>query len=100
MRALVTGAAGFVGRHLVGHLESMGDTVIAVDRHDGPDLLDATALDAFVADVAPEAIYHLAGWSDIGGSWHEPAEHVPSRTRRDAQPAPGLPVPSRPECCR
>ena len=72
MRALVTGAAGFVGRHLVGHLESMGDTVVGVDRHDGPDLLDAPALEAFVADVAPDAIYHLAGWSDVGGSWREP----------------------------
>jgi GDP-4-dehydro-6-deoxy-D-mannose reductase len=72
MRALVTGAAGFVGRHLVAHLEAMGDTVVAVDRHDGPDLLDAPALAAFVADVAPDAIYHLAGWSDVGGSWAEP----------------------------
>ena len=72
MRALVTGAAGFVGRHLVGHLESMGDDVVGVDRHDGPDLLDAAALDAFVADVAPDAVYHLAGWSDVGGSWSEP----------------------------
>jgi GDP-4-dehydro-6-deoxy-D-mannose reductase len=72
MRALVTGAAGFVGHHLVGHLESMGDTVVAVDRHEGPDLLDPAALDAFVAAVDPDAIYHLAGWSDVGGSWSEP----------------------------
>jgi GDP-4-dehydro-6-deoxy-D-mannose reductase len=50
----------------------MGDTVVGVDRHDGPDLLDPPALDAFVAEVAPEAIYHLAGWSDVGGSWREP----------------------------
>jgi GDP-4-dehydro-6-deoxy-D-mannose reductase len=72
MRALVTGAAGFVGRHLVGHLESMGDDVVAIDRHDGPDLLDPPALDTFVAEVAPDAVYHLAGWSDVGGSWSEP----------------------------
>jgi len=72
MRALVTGAAGFVGRHLVGHLESMGDVVVGVDRHDGPDLLDPPALADFVSDVAPDAIYHLAGWSDVGGSWREP----------------------------
>ena len=72
MRALVTGAAGFVCRHLVGHLESMGDDVVAVDRHDGPDLLDAPALATFVTDVAPDAVYHLAGWSDVGASWDEP----------------------------
>jgi len=72
MRALVTGAAGFVGRHLVTHLEAMGDTVVGVDRADGPDLLDAPGLDRFVAEAAPDALYHLAGWSDVGGSWREP----------------------------
>ncbi len=72
MRALVTGAAGFVGRHLVAHLEEQGDTVVGIDRADGPDLLDGPALAAFVAEGAPDAIYHLAGWSDVGGSWDEP----------------------------
>ena len=41
MKALVTGAAGFVGRHLRAHLEAHGDDVVGVDRADGPDLLDA-----------------------------------------------------------
>ncbi len=77
MRALVTGAAGFVGRHLVAHLEAMGDTVIGVDRADGPDLLDAGAVEAYVSDVAPEAVYHLAGWSDVGGSWQRAAGRLP-----------------------
>jgi GDP-4-dehydro-6-deoxy-D-mannose reductase len=72
MRALVTGAAGFVGGHLVAHLQDQGDDVVAVDRSDGPDLLDRPALEAFVAQVAPEVIYHLAGWSDVGGSWLDP----------------------------
>jgi GDP-4-dehydro-6-deoxy-D-mannose reductase len=73
MRALVTGAAGFVGRHLVAHLEAEGDRPIAIDRHDGPDLLDGPAVEAYVSDLAPDAVYHLAGWSDVGGSWREPA---------------------------
>ena len=72
MRALVTGAEGFVGRHLLAHLEAAGDDVIGVDRGDGPDLLDPSALDAFVRSVAPDAVYHLAGWSDVGGSWQQP----------------------------
>ena len=72
MRALVTGAAGFVGRHLVAHLEACGDEVVGIDRPQGPDLLDPEALTTFVQGVEPDAVYHLAGWSDVGGSWREP----------------------------
>ena len=72
MRALVTGADGFVGQHLLEHLRQSGDDVIGIDRADGPDLLDAAAVDDFVRSVAPEAVYHLAGWSDVGASWDEP----------------------------
>jgi len=72
MKALVTGAAGFVGGHLIAHLEASGDEVIGVDRHNGPDLLDPEALTAFVVGLGPDAVYHLAGWSDVGASWDEP----------------------------
>ncbi|MEE3211335.1 MAG: NAD-dependent epimerase/dehydratase family protein, partial [Actinomycetota bacterium] len=42
MKAFVTGASGFVGRHLVAHLRDCGDEVVPTDRSDGgPDLLDA-----------------------------------------------------------
>jgi GDP-4-dehydro-6-deoxy-D-mannose reductase len=76
MKALVTGAAGFVGRHLVAHLGASGDEVVAIDRPragaGGPDLLDAEGLRAVLADTAPDVVYHLGGWSDVGGSWAEP----------------------------
>jgi GDP-4-dehydro-6-deoxy-D-mannose reductase len=72
MKALVTGSAGFVGRHLRAHLEAMGDSVVGVDRADGPDLLDADAVAAAVAEVRPEVVYHLGGWSDVGASWEDP----------------------------
>ena len=52
MKALVTGAAGFVGRHLCAHLDLRGDTVIGVDRADGPDLLDSVAVNALLASSA------------------------------------------------
>jgi len=68
----VTGADGFVGRHLVTHLQAAGDDVIGIDRHDGPDLLDGPAFAAYVARARPTAVYHLAGWSDVGASWQEP----------------------------
>lgn len=69
MKALVTGSAGFVGRHLTAHLLAMGDTVVGIDRADGPDLNDADAVSAAVADIAPDVVYHLGGWSDVGASW-------------------------------
>jgi GDP-4-dehydro-6-deoxy-D-mannose reductase len=72
MKALVTGSAGFVGTHLAIHLAACGDEVVGVDRQDGIDLLDGPALSDFVHSVAPEAVYHLGGWSDVGGSWQEP----------------------------
>ena len=74
MRALVTGGAGFVGRHLRRHLESMGDEVVSVDRSDGPNLLDADGFARLVRDVSPDAVYHLGGQSDVGGSWANPLD--------------------------
>lgn len=74
MRALVTGAAGFVGRHLCAHLLHEGDTVIGVDRADGPDLLDPLAVNELLADIRPDVVYHLGGWSDVGASWDHPLD--------------------------
>lgn len=76
MKALVTGAAGFVGRYLVAHLEAMGDKVDSLDHH-GPDPVDVTDSDAVrdrVAESAPDAVYHLAGVSHVGSSWSAPLE--------------------------
>jgi GDP-4-dehydro-6-deoxy-D-mannose reductase len=73
VRALVTGAGGFVGGHLVRHLGDCGDDVIEVERNvDGIDIADADAIAAVIADAAPEAVYHLAGAADVGGSWSAP----------------------------
>lgn len=72
MRALVTGAGGFVGPHLAQHLVDSGDTVVALDVKNGPDLRDRVGWRDAVAEHGPDVIYHLAGWSDVGGSWLEP----------------------------
>ena len=75
MKALVTGASGFVGRHLVEHLAASGDEVARCDRvHGGIDICDAGAIASLVRSEAPDAVYHLAGWADVGGSWSEPVE--------------------------
>lgn len=68
MRALVIGADGFVGRHLVAHLRAEGDDVIeAVGPHaatDGGrqpvDVRDPGTVGDLIADVQPDALYHLA----------------------------------------
>ena len=72
MRALITGAGGFVGPHLVDHLRSCGDEVIPVDVDNGPDLRDRQGWSDTLDGVAPEVVYHLGGWSDVGGSWRDP----------------------------
>ena len=74
MRAVVTGGLGFVGRHLVAHLREAGDEVTTLD-HKGDlavDITDGPAVAAAVTKVAPEAVYHLAGWADVGASWADP----------------------------
>ena len=68
----MTGAAGFVGRHLVASLEAAGDVVVGVDRDGGPDLLDPVGWRELMAEVVPEVVFHLGGLSDVGGSWADP----------------------------
>ena len=73
MRALVTGGSGFVGPWLQAHLTEAGDEVVSVGQE--VDVTDAGAVAAAVAEVRPEAIYHLAGLAHVGRSWDDPAEY-------------------------
>jgi len=71
MRALVTGATGFVGPHLVAHLRASGDEVVGLD--DGiVEVTDPDAVGTWILGHRPEVLYHLAGWADVGGSWSAP----------------------------
>lgn len=83
MKAVVTGARGFVGPHLVEHLEACGDDVLGLDRH-GPNAFDVTDADAVhdsleaafhdtFPDARPDVVYHLAALSHVGESWKSPA---------------------------
>jgi GDP-4-dehydro-6-deoxy-D-mannose reductase len=75
VRALITGVSGFVGRHLRAHLAEAGDDVFGCDRADGSvDIGELDSVRAIVDRVRPEVVYHLAGWSDVGGSWSAPVE--------------------------
>ena len=73
MKALVTGATGFVGPYLVRHLRACGDEVVgAGDAESGFDVVDRDGvLDAFTAH-RPDIVYHLAARSHVGASWHDP----------------------------
>jgi GDP-4-dehydro-6-deoxy-D-mannose reductase len=79
MRALVTGASGFVGRHLCDHLAALDDEVVGTDRapHDASvvlDILDPDGAASVLSDVKPDVVYHVAGWADVGASWTHPQE--------------------------
>ena len=72
MRALLTGASGFVGGWLRAHLESMGDEVLALS--DAIDIAVPGAARQEIAAARPEVIYHLAALTHVGRSWEAPQE--------------------------
>ena len=88
MRVLITGVAGFVGRHLAAHLFAEGGhEVWGLSRagHDLPgldsrirlavaDLTHRDSVAAAVAECRPEAIYHLASQASVKRSFDSPLE--------------------------
>jgi UDP-glucose 4-epimerase len=87
MRTLVTGGAGFIGSNLVKRLLEREDDVVVLDdlstgRRENlsceaplieADVVDASAVEAAVADHAPNAIFHLAAQIDVRHSVSDPA---------------------------
>ncbi len=68
--AMVTGASGFIGRHLCGAMAELGARVHAVDRLQGScqscvshtiDLSELAAVRALLDQIRPEFVFHLAG---------------------------------------
>ena len=72
MRALITGGKGFVGQWLAAHLKDHGDDVAVIDIE--TDVADGAAVRRVMADVAPEAVYHLAAMTHVGESWENPSQ--------------------------
>ncbi|MPZ94149.1 MAG: NAD-dependent epimerase/dehydratase family protein [Propionibacteriales bacterium] len=96
MKAIVTGAAGFIGSHLSAHLLEHGDEVVGIDcftdyydprRKEaniaalrGYDNFTLHRLDLLTAPLttlfeSADVVYHLAGQPGVRGSWGE--EFVP-----------------------
>ncbi|HTU37884.1 MAG TPA: GDP-mannose 4,6-dehydratase [Acidimicrobiales bacterium] len=72
MRALITGGEGFVGQWLAAHLKDNGDEVAVIDIE--TDVSDGAAVGRVMADVAPDAVYHLAALTHVGESWENPSQ--------------------------
>lgn len=83
MRAIVTGAGGFVGRHLVALLAERGFEVVRTVRPDEPDtsspgdrtfpveLSDRDAVGRLLDAVETDVVFHLAAQSHVGRSLGE-----------------------------
>jgi len=77
VKVLVTGADGFVGRHLVRALRARGDVVEACGGPGNPgalEITDAAAVHRRVERFAPDGIVHLAGVSSVAWSHQHPEE--------------------------
>jgi GDP-4-dehydro-6-deoxy-D-mannose reductase len=85
--ALVTGATGFAGSHLIDQLLQSSQAVAAwanpggrppspdADPRvawDAVDLFDSAAVARALTALKPSAIYHCAGIAHVGDSWSEP----------------------------
>jgi GDP-4-dehydro-6-deoxy-D-mannose reductase len=76
LRVLVTGAHGFVGRHLVAALRERGHRVDELDRHAGAASVDITVADQVrgaLERTRPDAIAHLAAQAFVPAAIADPA---------------------------
>jgi GDP-4-dehydro-6-deoxy-D-mannose reductase len=90
MRYLVTGAAGFVGRHLIASIKETEPSaeiyatdlvpmpswmvVVAGLNYTVANLLDRESVDALLERTKPGKVIHLASYSSVAYSWEKPAE--------------------------
>ena len=83
-KALIIGAAGFVGGYLIDHILSMGIWSVSVTKMPNEkinkeniavydlDLLDPGAIKTLRAGLRPDYIFHLAAQSSVAMSWKRP----------------------------
>ncbi len=89
-RVLVTGIAGFAGSHLADYLLSRGDADVhgtVLPHHATPnlahcrdrltlhpvDMCQYTAVEAVLATVKPDRVFHLAARASVPAAWKDPA---------------------------
>lgn len=81
-RVLLTGAGGYIGRHMLDDLVTRRYEVHAVSRSDavnsqgvvwhGVDILDIDAMETLLADVRASHLMHLAWITEPGAYWQSP----------------------------
>ncbi|MBE8246544.1 NAD-dependent epimerase/dehydratase family protein, partial [Leptospira borgpetersenii serovar Ballum] len=87
MRLLITGGAGYIGRHIVALLLEKKHDILSVDNLEkgneanlfsGPELLQGNIQDDFVLEKAfskpIDAVFHFAAWNAAGGSKPKPSK--------------------------
>ena len=84
MKTLIVGAAGFVGHHLIDHLQEQGKWSIAVTKMphetirrsgiqiDDLDILQPQQIQSLLKRVQPDVLIHLAAQSSVALSWKNP----------------------------
>lgn len=70
-RILITGASGFVGRHLIQRLTAAFPSAALIT--DPVDVTDPGATTALIRSARPDAAIHLAAISDVGSARADPA---------------------------
>ena len=83
MKCLVVGGSGYIGSHMVKHLQRAGHDVVVADLAPaGPnikwvklDIADMRALDALFADYSFDAVFHFASHIQVGESVIDPAKY-------------------------
>lgn len=71
-KAIVTGSAGFVGKHLTQHLLNEGWEAKGFNLRDGYDLLDYETVRNVLDIERPDAIFHLAAQAYVPESFMNP----------------------------